>query len=300
MAKSAGVGRSRACLRLPSAVRAAAAAALAGAALLGPLTPARAGPAGAPVTIMALGDSITYGMTAAGAATPGGYRGYLAQDLAGDGFPWMFVGSSEANAPLDTDPRRFPHEGHPYYRIDQIGAGLDGPDATLGAAGGYWMTGNAQHGPERPAVVVLHIGTNDIAQAYDPQGRYPGGYDSADRAERAQFVGHLAGRLEGLIAEIRRLDPRAAIVLCTIAPMGATTPDLTARDYDQVIRTRVMADERRAGAHIVLADVEQAFLSNTAGYHELVGPDGVHPTPMGYQTMAQAIAPAVEAVSGRH
>lgn len=293
--------RSGAWVRLSRPVRVGMAAALlAGAAGAGSVPAAHAASGSAPVAIMALGDSITYGMTAAGAATPGGYRGYLAQDLAGDGFPWSYVGSSEANAPLDSDPRQFGHEGHPYYRIDQIASGLDRADPAPGAAGGDWMTGNTQHGPESPAIVVLHIGTNDIAQSYDPDGRYPGGYNSADAAERAAFVGHMTGRLESLLGEIRRLDPKAAVVLCTIAPMGATAPDATAHDYDQAIRSRVMADERAAGAHVVLADVEQAFLSNTAGYHELVGPDGVHLTPMGYQTMAQVIAPAVEAASGRH
>ena len=250
-------------------------------------------------TVMALGDSITYGRTGPDLDTPGGYRGYLAQDAAGFGGRWAYVGSLEDNAPLNSDPARFRQEGHPGYRIDQIAAGLDGPDVYPGATGGDWLSGSAAQTPVRPDIVILHIGTNDIAQAYDPQGRYPDGYNSADPGQRAQFVAHLAARLEGLLAEIQRLDPGARVVLCTITPMGTTAPDPTAHAYDDAIRSTVLPWERSRGVAVALADVEAAFLSNPGTYHELVGPDGVHPTPEGYATMAQVIAPAVQTLLQR-
>ena len=268
---------------------------LVGLVLLGSAALVRPGPAAASgATIMPLGDSITFGETAPEANTPGGYRGYLAQDLTADGVAWTYVGSSEDNAPLGADPGRYRHEGHPGFRIDQVAADLDGPDP--GADGGYWLTGGGVRPRVLPGVVVVHIGTNDVAQAYDPRGDYPGGYRSSNSGQRAEFVGHLAGRLEDLLAKLVRLDRGVRIVLCTIAPMGTASPDPTAHAYDDAIRFRVVPWERALGVHIALADVEAAFLSGPHGYHEYVGPDGVHLTPIGYQTMADTVAPAVRAV----
>jgi lysophospholipase L1-like esterase len=259
-------------------------------------SPGSGGPASA-VSILPLGDSITYGESAPEANTPGGYRGYLAQDLASAGLTWAFVGTSADNPPLGADPGRYHHEGHSGYRVDQVATDLDGPDPV--AAGGYWLTGTGSRGPVRPEVVVLHIGTNDVSQAYDPAGRYPGGYDEADPAQRAEFVDHLARRLQDLIAKLERLDPGARIVLCTIAPMGTAQPDPTAHSYDDAIRFRVVPWEQARGVRITLADVEAAFLSGPGGYHEYIGPDGVHLTPLGYSTMADTVAPAVRAVLGQ-
>ena len=247
-----------------------------------------------PVSIMPLGDSITYGETAPDADTPGGYRGYLADDLAGSGVDWSYVGTSEDNPPVGADPGRYRHEGHPGYRVDQVAADLDGPDPAAG--GGYWLTGTGLRPPARPEVVVVHIGTNDVAQAYDPAGRYPGGYDGSDPGQRAEFVDHLAERLLGLLDKLGRIDPGVRLVLCTIAPMGDAYPDPTAHAYDDAIRFRVVPWERARGVRISLADVEAAFLSGPGGYHEYVGPDGVHLTPLGYRTMADTVAPAVRAV----
>ena len=261
-----------------------------------PSSPAPSSPA---ATIMPLGDSITYGQSAPQTSTPGGYRGYLAQDLSGAGTAWSYVGSSEDNPPLGAEALRYRHEGHPGYRVDQVAAGLDGPDAAPGAAGGDWLTGNGVHPGARPHVVVLHIGTNDVAQAFDPQGRYPGGYNGSDPSERAEFVDHLADRLQALLGKIERLDPGARIVVCTIGPMRDTFPDPTARSYDDAIRFRVVPLERALGVRVVLADVEAAFLSGPGGYHEYIGPDGVHPTPLGYRTMADTVAPAVRAMLNR-
>lgn len=250
---------------------------------------------GRPAQVWPLGDSITYGQTLVGAPTPGGYRGDLAQQLAGDGVPFRYVGTSDANAPLDSDPAQFHHDGHPGYRIDQVTAALAGPDGDPGAGGGYWMAGTGTRAGVSPDLVIIHLGTNDIAQAFDPGRSYPGGYQSSDPGQRARFVSDLVGRLQHLLGAVLRADPRARFALCTIAPMGETGEDPTVAAYDQAIRQRVVPLDRWLGVRITLADVEASFLDYQGGYHALLGPDGVHPNPMGYQVMAQAIAPAVEA-----
>jgi lysophospholipase L1-like esterase len=99
--------------------------------------------AAAPVTIMPLGDSITYGTN----STDGnGYREALRQLLLNDsGTPIDYVGSQRSGTSADPD-----NEGHPGYRIDAIADYVDGWLATY-----------------HPQVVLLNIGTNDMIQNYD-------------------------------------------------------------------------------------------------------------------------------------
>jgi lysophospholipase L1-like esterase len=99
---------------------------------------------GTPVTlkIMPLGDSITDGFTVEGA-----YRIKLWSNLVTNGYSVDFVGSL-SNGPASLGDKN--HEGHSGWRIDQI-------DANINA----WMDSY------KPQIVLLHIGTNDIAQNYD-------------------------------------------------------------------------------------------------------------------------------------
>src|SRR5438876_5303203 len=67
------------------------------------------------ITIMPLGDSITYG---GGSSTGGGYRFPLWNELRARGLPLDFVGSVQAG------PASFEreNEGHPGWKINQIAA----------------------------------------------------------------------------------------------------------------------------------------------------------------------------------
>lgn len=250
---------------------------------------ADAGPAGPPV-VLPLGDSITYGVSWAGydlpvpeVTTPGGYRGFLYDDLGGEGVSITYTGSEEDNPPLGSDAADFRQEGHPGYRIDQVQDDLAAWSALE---------------PTRPSVVVLLIGTNDVSEAYDPGRSFPGGYDEAVPAERAQFVADLDARLEGLLDAVDGLYPGVRIVLCTIPPMGVSSPDPTDSDYDQSVRGEVVPWAEGHGLRVVLADVGAAFMAQPS-YHALLGPDGVHPNPAGYRLMAATIAPAVVSALSR-
>ncbi|MEA2168623.1 MAG: hypothetical protein QOF76_1923 [Solirubrobacteraceae bacterium] len=237
--------------------------------------------AGARTAILPLGDSITYGSSLNVISTPGGYRGMLGEELDAAGLDHTFVGTSTANPPLGAllTPGAFAHDGWPGARIDQIADALDGPSPL---DGGHWLTTAGV----RPDVVIVHLGTNDINQYYDPGTTYPGGYNSSDPAQRAEFVDHMIGRLHGLVDKIRADAPNAKIVLCTIVPMY----DPTAAAYSEAIRSRLVPALRAAGVPVALADVERAFASGGRG---LIGPDGVHPLSAGYVAMTGAIEPAV-------
>ena len=98
----------------------------------------------APIKIMPLGDSITYGQGASG-----GYRAPLYQLLAKANFNVDFVGTQNNN-PTSWLPS-IDHEGHSGSRIDQIASGFLG-----------WV-----NSVPSPDIILLLIGTNDYGQQHD-------------------------------------------------------------------------------------------------------------------------------------
>jgi len=95
------------------------------------------------ITILPLGDSITYGV---GSSDKGGYRTFLWEECAKSGYRVRFVGT-KSNGPSDIDTY---HEGHPGWRIDQISSHVV-----------PWLV------LYRPQIILLFIGTNDILQRHD-------------------------------------------------------------------------------------------------------------------------------------
>lgn len=99
--------------------------------------------------LMPLGDSITYGVGWDGGITPDaqGYRGYLSAM-----FPhYDFVGS-QANGDFSQNH----HEGHPGYPI--VGQMYDG-----GWRPGILENVQSWIDASTPDIILLHIGTNDVA-----------------------------------------------------------------------------------------------------------------------------------------
>lgn len=95
------------------------------------------------ITILPLGDSITYGV---GSLDKGGYRTFLWKECVKGGYRVKFVGT-QSNGPGNIDTY---HEGHPGWRIDQISSHVV-----------PWLM------LYRPQIILLFIGTNDILQRHD-------------------------------------------------------------------------------------------------------------------------------------
>jgi lysophospholipase L1-like esterase len=257
--------------------------------------------AAAPTTwrIYPLGDSITYGLFNA-VDSPGGYRSPLDTMLRGDGVAHRFVGSTTANSsPSLTLHKQAHHDGHPGYRVDQDAAALDGFANPYDDTGGYWLTGISGRAPIYPDLVVIHLGTNDIGERYDPGYTYPtptGIVDFANPRQRATFMQHLTDRLHALVDKIQQLRPNARIVLSDLIPIGTTTPDLMTGDFVPKVQG-VVAAERATGKNVVFADVWGAFTSARRGHTTirpgLLSNDTVHPTPAGYRVMARVYANAI-------
>lgn len=100
----------------------------------------------APLRILPLGDSITFGLGA-----PGGYRAPLFDVLTAQGYQVDFVGTQTSNAAEGQSERE--HEGHSGWQIDQI---LGISESVLAEI-------------DDPDVVLLLIGTNDFSNNNDTQ-----------------------------------------------------------------------------------------------------------------------------------
>jgi lysophospholipase L1-like esterase len=112
--------------------------------------------AGAPLRIMPLGDSLTYGI---GSSTRSGYRAFLQNELLGAGVDVDFVGSQSNGLGDDNQ-----NEGHPGWRTDNVAEHVQ-----------QWLSA------AQPDVVLLDIGTNDLNRDFDRAGTAARAADLIDR-----------------------------------------------------------------------------------------------------------------------
>ena len=208
----------------------------------------------APVRIMPLGDSITYGFNGAytNSNPPGGYRKELGNRLASGGIPYDFVGASTANPAPGIDPD---HNGYPGIRTDQVLANIQ-----------TWLGVN-------PDVVLMHLGTNDMIQ------KVP--------------VATAANNLRSLIVNITRNTPARRVYVATIIPINADRDGYTMAQWAQIVnayntQVRNMVQEYAGqGKKVYLVDMA-AGLTYTVGTspNDFFHPyDGTHPTQAGYNQM---------------
>jgi lysophospholipase L1-like esterase len=197
-----------------------------------------------PIRIMPLGDSLTEG-----SYVPGGYRVGLWSRLEADGLCVDFVGSQ------DGGPRSLPdrqHEGHPGWRIDQI-AGSMAP----------WLL------RERPDIVLLLIGTNDVVQGY-----------ALDAAPR---------RLGTLLDLIAATLPGCRVVVASIPPLAEPEYQQRARAYNAALADVVAARGQRVSYVDAFSALDVADLDA----------DGIHLSAGGYDKLAAVWHPAVRALVAR-
>jgi lysophospholipase L1-like esterase len=262
--------------------------------LAGVAVPAASDAASAPLRIYPLGDSITYGMSPRNAA-PGGYRSVLDVALTQASVAHQFVGTSTANPSVTLTRRgQAAHDGHIGFRIDQVDADLDGRAGTADDNGGGWLTGTATRGAIDPQAVLVHLGTNDVAQKFDPGNTYDDDNPFDEPDERARFVTSMTGRLATLLDEVERLRPGVVLYVATVIPAATgTLADQVIADY--AVSVRALVQQRAmAGDRMVLVDAYAAFLGPdgrpAAGFLSV---DGVHPTAAGYSVLGRAFSDAL-------
>ena len=128
-----------------------------------------------------------------------------------------------------------------------------------------------------PRVVVLLIGTNNLADHTDEE---------------------VAGGVEAVVGRVRRLAPRARVLLLGIFPRGAV------RGLDaasQVVWPRIEAANRLIrrlddGGKIRVLDVGPALLDPDGTISREVMPDFLHLSPRGYRLWAEAMEPMLRSL----
>jgi acyl-CoA thioesterase I len=187
------------------------------------------------IKIMPLGDSITDGYF-----VPGGYRIDLESALENRGYAIDFVGSL-SNGPdtlLDKN-----HEGHSGWRIEEIHDRV-----------AQWL----QVFP--PDIILLLIGTNDMAQLY--------------QVETAR------DRLKELIDTILQTAPNVKLFVASIPPIGEPTLNQRVIQYNQEVE-QLVNQKQQAGKPVTFVD-----LYSILDLEDL--PDGVHPNRVGFRKIAGA------------
>ncbi|NEP13816.1 MAG: SGNH hydrolase [Symploca sp. SIO2C1] len=187
------------------------------------------------IKIMPLGDSITDGYF-----VPGGYRIELWDHLTNRNYHFNFVGS-QSNGPNSLPDKE--HEGHSGWRIDQIHQ-----------MNRIWL---AQFEPD---IILLMIGTNDIAQGYGVQ--------------------KASERLSQLVDDIFQKLPQVQLFVASIPPIGEPSLNRQVIEYNQAIAYQV-EQQQAQGTRIFFVD-----LYSTISLEDL--PDGVHPNQEGFRKMALA------------
>jgi lysophospholipase L1-like esterase len=190
---------------------------------------------GTPVTvkIMPLGDSITDGFTVAGA-----YRIKLWSNIINNGYAADFVGSL-SNGPASLGDKN--HEGHSGWRIDQI-------DTNINA----WMD------TYKPQIVLLHIGTNDIAQNYN--------------------LANAPNRVGALIDKIcAKLPAGGKLYVAKIIPLSTADWNQKVNSFNLQV-AGIVQTKANQGKPVYNVDMYSALTTADLA-------DGVHPNLTGYNKM---------------
>jgi lysophospholipase L1-like esterase len=186
--------------------------------------------------IMPLGDSITESST--GHAS---YRYWLWKSLQQASYDVDFIGSKVgvANGPPLFSDFDQDHEGHSGFRADQL------RDSTTA-----WATAN------RPDIVLLHAGTNDLVQA--------------------QSVSSTSSELGQIIDLLRGVNANVTILLAKIIPISGNNQ---VTQLNSSIGT-LAASKNTAQSRVIAVDQYTGF-SVTGDLY-----DGIHPNQSGEQKMS--------------
>ena len=213
------------------------------------------------MTVMPLGDSITFGHDGVNA----GYRGALYGMLLQLAPTFLFAGTS-TERPGFLPFHQQKHEGHSSYSVQDIDHNLDGFDNTTyllyggperNPNGGHWITGGngTGRGPMIPHAITLMAGTNDLDE--------PVGFHT---------------RLTALMTKLTTLCPETRIVLARITPV--TNQDPVDVPQCNAVIDQVTTEFRAAGKRVTPVDLFTTFPATG------LTADGVHPNDTGFSWMA--------------
>jgi hypothetical protein len=221
--------------------------------------------AAAPLKIMPLGDSITYGVS-----YDGGYRVELFKDFGSDPNKVVFVGSqTNGSTYLPTSPvNETHHEGHSGWTIK------NSPE--LGRSGLYESTAGWLN-TYNPDLILLMIGTNDVNKNYQ--------------------VSTAPDRLDQLISLIFQTKPKVNLIVGNLTPIddavnqyasdGQSNPRVNA--FNLTVPGIVQHHHDDLGQNVYFCDIHSRLALNDLY-------DGLHPNAGGYNKMGDAWYAAIQAI----
>lgn len=200
-----------------------------------------------PLNILTVGASIVHGI---GSSDGNGFRRGLQDNLVAAGFEVHMVGSQKAGTMPDNECDAWPGK-----RIDEVTANVMASLPTLQPV---------------PNVILVHIGTNDIAQNYDTAG--------------------MGQRISGLVDYLCQTRPEAVVMVSTLLPHSDI--DDAVRVYNDKIRAMVNEQSGR-GRRVYLADIYIPELTPS----DMA--DGVHPNDSGSVKLARIYAGRIQDALGQ-
>jgi len=240
-------------------------------------------PAVRPLTILPLGDSITWGYTTAGPVN-GGYRARLYQDFKAHGQTVHFVGSiADTYSKYLASVHETHHEGHGGYLISQITANLDGLGTETPVSsnnGGHWLDGTTAHSALNPDVILLHAGTNDFIK----------GANAATAA----------ARMDLLLQKLTRLRPKACLLVAGIIPMADPVENAQVKAYNNLLKTVLIPKYQKLGCKIQFVDQYKGMLDATGKVRVWHLSDGVHPDQVAYNLIGDTWYQAIQTLRTTH
>lgn len=217
--------------------------------------------AAAPVKILPLGDSITFGCGDGCDFLPGcgdqcvvtrsscqaGYRAGLWRRLSQSGNnsdAWVFVGTQE-HGPADIDRH---HEGHPAWKTEQVQRISE-----------KWLA-------TKPDVILLHLGTNNLGIGLQSP---------------ATALGHMSDLLDTIFEAL----PQVRVLLSTLIGSGKMYAGSKHAEYNDGLKTMAQTEQQN-GRQITLVD-----MATESGIGEFCDSEnccmgGIHPNAQGYDLMA--------------
>ena len=232
-----------------------------------------AAPAAEPLRVLPMGDSITYGETAAGSGTgggtavAGGYRDPFFAALTAAGVAVQLVGPSTDNpSPALAAAGQAAHAGYRAWTVgDNVYSALD--NLVFHAAD--WVH------TYQPDVVLLHGGTNDLLML----------------AGSAKTLTNLRRLLDRIFTAKPGVRVFVAGIIPVTRPDSAWVTDWDIRPYNLSIADEVVPDFRALGRDIHFVDQFANFTVAGAPVSAHL-PDGIHPDAHGYALMGATFADA--------
>ena len=236
------------------------------------------------MTILPLGDSVTWGYTPVVTPT-GGYRSRLYEDFAAHGQSIKYEGSvyDKYSKELENSGNA-QHEGHGGYWIPQIDEDLDGSGADTADSdgGGHWLTGTGSRPAIYPDAILLMAGTNDIHSNHE---------------------GGAHGSMDALIHKITTERPNTVLFVSTVIPLADPTHPTQNADvqaFNNQLRTVLVPKYQKLGARVVLVDQYSNFIDANSKVEANHLPDGVHPDRTGYDRMGDTWYAAIQQYEAQH